>query len=64
MPEIKYGVMVKGEIKLCGSLRHALAIREDMIKHNEFSNYIIRHCGGYKIVKLQIEEVEDNDTLQ
>lgn len=59
MPTIqKYGVMVKNEIKLCDSLKHAIAIRDDMIEHNEFSNYIIKHQGGYKIVKIQIEEVE------
>ena len=63
MSEIRYGVMVKGEIKICNSLKSAQHMREDMIKHNEFSNYIEHCCGGYKIVKLQIEEVEDNDML-
>ena len=53
-----YGVLVKGEIKLCTSLKHAKVVRDDMIKHNEFSNYVIKHQGGYKIVKVQIEEVE------
>lgn len=54
-----YGVMVKNDIKLCASLKHAIAIRDDMIKSNEFSNYVIKHQGGYKIVKVQIEEVEE-----
>ena len=57
-----YGVMVENKITVCNNLKEAQRLRDEMIGNNEFSNYVIKYGGGYKIVKIQIEEVNEDNT--
>ena len=45
------------EVILCKTLDEAKDLRDDLIMHNEFYFMEQSLYGGYKIVKLQIEEV-------
>ena len=59
-----YGVMKKcsrkgcdKEIILCETLEKAERLREDMAGHNEFYSMEEKLYGGYKIVRVEIEEI-------
>ena len=59
-----YGVLKRSsrkgynkEVILCKTLDEAKDLRDDLIMHNEFYFMEQSLYGGYKIVKLQIEEV-------
>lgn len=61
-----YGVMKKcsrkgcnKEIILCETLDEAKDLRDDLIIHNEFYFMEQSLYGGYKIVKLQFEVMEE-----
>lgn len=45
------------EVILCKTLDETKDLRDDLIMHNEFYFMEQSLYGGYKIVKLQIEEV-------